>query len=78
MNKRNSSGWDVICTTSYTRKRNLNLLFDTCKWQVEEEKVEEGDVEAVGGATTQYHQPLTNKPSWRLLVLRLLLLHRRV
>ena len=38
-------------------------------WQVEEE-----DVEAVDGATTSHNQPLTNKPSWRLLVLQLLLL----
>ena len=49
------------------------LLFDTCRWQVKE-----GDAEAVGGATAYYHRPLTNKPSWRLLVLQLLLLHKRV
>ena len=29
-------------------------------------------------ATTNHHQPLTNKPSWRLLVLQLLPLRRRV
>ena len=45
------------------KKRNLNLLFHTCRWQVKEEEVEEGDAKAVGGATTHYHQPLTNKPS---------------
>ena len=32
----------------------------------------------MGGAITHDHEPLTNKPSWRLLVLRLLLLHRGV
>ena len=49
------------------------LLSDICRWLVEEE-----DVKAVGGATTNHHWPLTNKPSWRLLVLRLLQLRRRV
>ena len=38
----------------------------------------EGDSEAVGGATNHYHRPMTNNPSWKLLVLRLLLLHKRV
>ena len=55
------------------KKRNLNLLFDMCRWQVEEEKVE-----AMDRAITNHHRPLTNKPSWRLLVLRLLPLRRRV
>ena len=69
MNKWNSLGWDVICTTSYTRKRNLIFLFNTCRWKVEEEEVKDGDVKAVGGATTHYHRPLTNRSSCRLLVL---------
>ena len=37
------------------------FYFDTCRWQFEEVEVEEGDAEAVGEATTHYHQPLTNK-----------------
>ena len=40
------------------------LVSDICRWQVEEE-----DPEAVGGATTHYHRPLTNESSWKLLVL---------
>ena len=36
----------------------IELLFDICKWLVEED-----DTEAVGGTTTNYHWPLTNKPS---------------
>ena len=34
---------------------NTLLLFDIFRWLVDEE-----DAEAVGGATTHYHQPLTN------------------
>ena len=49
------------------------LLSDICRWLVEEE-----NAEVVGGATTNHRQPLTNEPSWRLLVLRLLPLRRRV
>ena len=49
------------------------LLFDIGRWLVREE-----DVNVVGGATTNHHQPLTNEPSLRLLVLRLLPLRRRV
>ena len=47
------------------------LLPDICRWLVEEE-----DIEAVGKATTHYHRPLTNEPSWRILVLQLLPLRR--
>ena len=49
------------------------LLSNICRWLVEKD-----DVEAVGGAITNHHQPLTNEPSRRLLMLRLLPLHRRV
>ena len=49
------------------------FLFDICRWLVEEK-----EAEAVGGATTNHHRHLTNKPSWRLLVLRLLPFLRRV
>ena len=52
---------------------NLNFLFDMCRWQVEEE-----DVEAVDEATTSKYRTLTDKPSWRLLVLPLILLHKLV
>ena len=55
----------ILCTNQ--------LLSDICKWLIEEE-----DAEAVEGATTHYHRPLTNEPSWRLLVLRLPPLHRLV
>ena len=48
------------------------LLSDTCRWLVKEE-----DAEAVGGETTNRHWPLTNEPSWRLLVLPLLPLRSR-
>ena len=51
----------------------IELLSDICRWLVEEE-----DVEAVGEVITNHHQPLTNEPSWRLLVLRLLPLRMRV
>ena len=51
----------------------IELLSDIGRWLVEEE-----DIEMVGGPITNHHQPLTNKPSWRLLVLRLLPLRRRV
>ena len=34
------------------------LLSDICRWIVKEE-----NTEAMGGATTHYHRPLTNKPS---------------
>ena len=49
------------------------LLSDICRWLVGEE-----DVEDVGGAIANHHRPLTNESSWRLLVLRLLPLRRRV
>ena len=49
------------------KKGNLNLLFDMCRWKIEKE-----DGEPVGEKTTNHHRPLINKPSWRLLVLRLL------
>ena len=51
----------------------MKLLSDIYRWLVEEE-----DTEAVGGATTNSHRPLTNEPSWKLLELRLLPLRRRV
>ena len=51
----------------------IELLYDICRSLVEEK-----DVEAVDGATTNHHRPLTNEPSWRLLVLQLLPLYRRV
>ena len=49
------------------------LLSNLCRWLVEEE-----DVEAVGKVIINYHQPLTNKLSWKLWVWRLLQLHRLV
>ena len=49
------------------------LLSNICRWLVEEEYAE-----VVGGIETNHHGPLTNKPSWRLLVLRFLPLCRRV
>ena len=76
------------CTTSLTRREISKFIFDPyffgilcitellsdiCRWLVEEE-----DVKAAGRATTNLHLPLTNEISWRLLVMRLLLLHRLV
>ena len=55
------------------KKKNLNLLFELCRWKIEKE-----DVEMVDGATTNHHRPLINKPSWKLLVLRLLTLCEQV
>ena len=49
------------------------FLFDLCRWLVEEE-----DIEAVGRVITNYHRPLTNKFSWKLLVWQLLQLHKLV
>ena len=49
------------------------LLFDSCIWLVEEE-----DAETVGKVLINYHRPLTNKLSWKLLVWRLLHLYRLV
>ena len=49
------------------------LLFDICRWLIEEE-----DAKAVGETTTNHYRPLSNEPSWRLLVLQLLPLRRRV
>ena len=43
-----------------------NLSFDVCRWQVEAE-----DVEAVDGAITECHRPLTNRLSSKRLVQRL-------
>ena len=68
---RSISSWQ--CTTSYTRRKiskfildpyflgilcKTKLLSDICRWKVKEE-----DAEAMGGITTNHHQPLTNKPS---------------
>ena len=48
------------------------LLSNICRWLVEEE-----DAKEVGRTTTNRHQPLTNEPSWRPLVLLLLQLPLR-
>ena len=52
------------------------FLFDICRWLVKEE-----EVEAVGGATTNHHRPLTNElqlPPLRRRVLWLPPLHMLV
>ena len=49
------------------------FLSDSCRWMVEEE-----DAETVGRVIINYHRPLTNKLSWKLLVWQLLHLHRLV
>ena len=49
------------------------FLSDTRRWLVEEE-----DAEVVGGVITHDHRLLTNRPSYRLLLLRLLPLCRQV
>ena len=53
-----------ICTTNGIRKKNLNLLFYLCRWQVEEE-----EVEVIREALNLY---LTNMPLLRPWVLQLL------
>ena len=49
------------------------LLSDSYRWMVGEE-----DTEMKGKVIINYHRPLTNKLSWKLLVWRLLQLHRLV
>ena len=51
-------------------ERNLNFLFDICRWQVEEENV--------GVAREALHLCLISRPLWRPWVLKLLPLHKLV
>ena len=51
----------------WKKMKILNFLFDMCRW-----KIKKDDVDTVDGATKNHHRPLINKPSWKLLVLRLL------
>ena len=46
------------------------LLSYSCRWKVEEE-----EAETVGRVIINYHRPLINKLSWKLLVWQLLHLH---
>ena len=57
-----------ICTTNGIRKKNLNLLFDLCRWQVEEEDT--------GAIRVALHLYLTSRPLLRPWVLQRLPLLR--
>ena len=52
---------------------NLNLLFDMCRWHVEDE-----DVEVVHRAIANHHPFFTSRPLRRLGALRLPALHKLV